>query len=444
MDVRTTCISLPALHADRTSRTFFALPTMASIYSRSISQRSTSTLDHQWDPYQVLNLERDNRCVGWAHTKRRKCLQTVNHRDKSIFHDILSDISSQPLDAVALRPELRELASHGLCLQSRHRGSQVDSMVDKWTRSINTATRLAQEQARWLQPLLRSGSTAESIATSSPSTPTRRTTRSSSSTMSTSTFAQTEVECLRLSLAAMQATIEDTLRRIEQIESPQAPRIEPTRSLDRVSTTDISSVHLSTPSLTALSTRSSLPRTSTRSPSPARSTSSRHSAASTSTSDSIPPSTPSTQLHHRTQPANRTPTSFVQRIDTRNLSTPPASQSRTEPDTPSTPVSHSATPSCTLTHVRRLPLDPTSSCPICYEPMTASTSSSTNAFNTNSPSVDAHIDTDTVWCKAGCGQSVHTSCMDAWRASCAVLYTGRGAEVRCTMCRTRWEGDCAC
>ncbi|KAJ4991145.1 hypothetical protein SVAN01_03273 [Stagonosporopsis vannaccii] len=385
---------------------------MTSVYSYTISQRSTSTLDHLWDPYQVLGLERDNRCVGWAHTKGRKCLQIVNRGDKAIFHDIVSDMSSQPLDANELRPELRELASHGLCLQARHRRSQVDDMVAKWTRS------LAHEQARSQQRLPRSGSTTESFATiQSPSIPAQRTTRSSSSTMSASSFsAQTEVECLRLSIAAMQATIDNALRRLESIESPNAPRIEPIHPLDRVSTTDISSVYLSTPSLTDSPTRSSESRTSTRSPSPTPSTSSRHSY--TSSSDSSPPPT---QRLRRTQPTATTTDSPM---------TPVSPPQRTPTHTPS--------PRCPIPHVRRLPLTSTSSCPICYESLTTPTSAHTSTTHPSSSNTAA--DAVTVWCKSSCGQSVHTSCMDAWRASCAAI----GREARCTMCRARWEGGCGC
>lgn len=43
---------------------------------------------------------------------------------------------------------------------------------------------------------------------------------------------------------------------------------------------------------------------------------------------------------------------------------------------------------------------------------------------------------DTVFCRAMCGQNIHTDCFEMWAAT-------KGAEntVTCPMCRTPWQGD---
>lgn len=77
---------------------------------------------------------------------------------------------------------------------------------------------------------------------------------------------------------------------------------------------------------------------------------------------------------------------------------------------------------CTRAHVRRLPLD--EECAICYDDVPLSRCESSTL----------------VWCKSGCGRSVHRECFEAWETSCA--QESRAAT--CTHCRTRWEDGCAC
>jgi hypothetical protein len=47
---------------------------------------------------------------------------------------------------------------------------------------------------------------------------------------------------------------------------------------------------------------------------------------------------------------------------------------------------------------------------------------------------------ETVWCKAGCGKSVHEKCFEGWRRE----REGRGREATCTDCRAVWVDECAC
>jgi hypothetical protein len=86
------------------------------------------------------------------------------------------------------------------------------------------------------------------------------------------------------------------------------------------------------------------------------------------------------------------------------------------------PTSGSVAGRCTRAHVRRLPLD--EECAICYDDVPLSRCE---------PSA-------LVWCKSGCGRSVHRECFEAWETSCA--QESRAAT--CTHCRTRWEDGCAC
>ncbi|KAF2748459.1 hypothetical protein M011DRAFT_476469 [Sporormia fimetaria CBS 119925] len=47
---------------------------------------------------------------------------------------------------------------------------------------------------------------------------------------------------------------------------------------------------------------------------------------------------------------------------------------------------------------------------------------------------------EVVWCKAGCGRSVHKTCFQAWR----MVPRGRADEVTCPMCRAEWGRGCGC
>ncbi|KAH7092507.1 hypothetical protein FB567DRAFT_239378 [Paraphoma chrysanthemicola] len=77
---------------------------------------------------------------------------------------------------------------------------------------------------------------------------------------------------------------------------------------------------------------------------------------------------------------------------------------------------------CSRTHVRRLPVD--EECAICYD----------------EEHLSERAPEDIVWCKSGCGKSVHRECFEAWQASC--VQESRAAT--CTHCRTRWVDECAC
>lgn len=63
-------------------------------------------------------------------------------------------------------------------------------------------------------------------------------------------------------------------------------------------------------------------------------------------------------------------------------------------------------------------------CPICFEEMT-----------TNSRSEPLS------WCKAACGQNIHSRCLAKWAHSQRGGNDGDKSDVTCPYCRSKWEGD---
>jgi hypothetical protein len=94
------------------------------------------TSGRRWDPESVLKLSLDGRCVGFAPSKRRKCRMPIPHNAYRV-ETLLNDLAAQHPDPEELRPKLRRLAEHGLCMQFHQ--YQVDVMVNRWTRSLNEA-----------------------------------------------------------------------------------------------------------------------------------------------------------------------------------------------------------------------------------------------------------------------------------------------------------------
>jgi hypothetical protein len=78
-------------------------------------------------------------------------------------------------------------------------------------------------------------------------------------------------------------------------------------------------------------------------------------------------------------------------------------------------------PRCHRTHVRRLPTD--EECSICCDEVVMSEGDGT-----------------LVWCKSGCGKSVHKECFEVWRQSCV---RARKAAT-CVYCRGKWKDTCGC
>ncbi|KAF3038673.1 hypothetical protein E8E12_007437 [Didymella heteroderae] len=426
-----------------------------------MSRVSTSTLDHQWDAFEVLNIQCDRRCVGRAHSMGRKCRNVVNWKDTDTFYGLLDDLSSQALDATRLRPRLRELASVGLCKQV-HRRAQIDDMIDAWTNKIRAAARRVELEELEMETYYSRTDTRSSTA-SFRAPATRRTTSSTSTnTVESSSTVQDEIDSTLRCLEAAREQERILTRRLASLQASNVPRTQRAiqdRTTSAPSPPDTSSVAssrtLRSPTSTTSRRSTSSPpssdsspppdphrqsRASPSSPAPAPSTRSpRPSSPTPSQSTPIPttvasPPSPTDQtalqpsltlLRHDflathisldAVPASHlsrvSPSSFAPRTEDLHdtLASPTTSATSTED------ASQRPPPRCALTHVRRRAV--ADDCPICYEAMRG--------------------DEGLVWCKAGCGQSVHGECMDAWKASLG------GREVRCTMCRTPWTEECGC
>lgn len=69
--------------------------------------------------------------------------------------------------------------------------------------------------------------------------------------------------------------------------------------------------------------------------------------------------------------------------------------------------------------VKRRPIEEDDDCPVCYEQF---------SDTANEP---------TVWCRAGCGKSVHQSCFLKWSQALGQKY-GSHKALGCVYCRTEW------
>lgn len=111
----------------------------------------------------------------------------------------------------------------------------------------------------------------------------------------------------------------------------------------------------------------------------------------------------------------RTPT--LQSATTAVASSPPqtdhSSWSSQNPDT-----TGNSSQACTRDHVQRRPRD--TMCPICWE--------------------EYLPEDETVWCKNGCGRTVHRQCFEHWRDACQT----EGLTAPCGICRAAWFPECDC
>lgn len=408
---------------------------MPSASSQTISRSSTSTLGHQWDPLEVLEIHWIGKCIGWAHSKNRECHNSVNRSNRPIFEGIIRELSSQPLDAFNLQPKLRELARHGLC-QGVHQ-PQLWNMVQKWTALINARSIELEAAAQRSRTGTRS---TTALATAQPFhvTSSNRSRRSPSvTTLSTMALsAQSEAESLQRSIDALYEQIQPAQRRRDCLLAPGSPRMEPSRSLARVQTDDVPSLRLlstSSDTSSASSMRNRHSNSSTRTTSPAQSTSSRHSTTSTSSSYPSPPPSPTPGPFRRAQPTTLSSTSIAtSQTDSStpltrglNVARQGSASSQATPAAPQpgpSQTSPESIPRCSTTHVRRIPVS--DECPICYsdEPLSS------------------HPAADLVWCTSSCGRTVHKSCFEKWAAQCEESYL----EATCPICRADWAESCAC
>ncbi|KAF2124453.1 hypothetical protein P153DRAFT_301855, partial [Dothidotthia symphoricarpi CBS 119687] len=90
-----------------------------------------------WVPTDVLELCDDGRCIGYAPSKRRKCLNPISYANSQALNSLVEKIANQQPDPVLLRPILEQMAVHGLC--QRNHKPQVHEMMEKWADRIMAA-----------------------------------------------------------------------------------------------------------------------------------------------------------------------------------------------------------------------------------------------------------------------------------------------------------------
>jgi len=383
-----------------------------------MSRTIASTLNHQWDPYEKLEVQRNRQCVGMAPSQRRECHNIVNRNDLNAFHRLMNGLSSQRLDIAILLPQLQVLASLGLC--KRHRHTQVDDVVEGWTRNISNAIITAELRAAMQHSRSYTRSNTASFAsTESVHDPAADIATSSTSRFSagSSSAAEADIESTLRCLEANREQERVLMLRLANLQSPRTPRMEPIRTASHASTTSVPSLDLSN----GTSTNSSPPLRRHASTSSSPSGATRSTTLQSNPISSASGSSPS-QRHRRQPVAFTIPPSEALGHGSHIMPPQQRSTDSTSPSTVSTSTAQSPSPpsrpSCTTVHVRRLPVS--DDCPICYD------------------SMQGQIALD--WCKGGCGQSVHKECMDVWRAICVA----NGTEISCTMCRTKWTEGCRC
>jgi hypothetical protein len=344
-------------------------------------------MSQQWNPTDILQLCDGGRCLGYAPSKGRRCRISIGYRDTRRCQTLIIEIAEQRPEPCLLKPMLESLAFHGLC--ERFHRYQVDDMVRKWSRIILSAYPPIPLD------LIQNDISSAISSTSSPPISLVSISRQSTSTLTASSVSlpdRSEVEVLQSTIEAMQETIRTAQRRLEVLQyAPPAASVTP--SMSRVSTSDISTVHLSRSSTTQSIINSLLPTNTTRAP-----------------SGSAPTSTPETGIEalqsSTTLRASPQTASSLTAFATGQPITQPFARPRT----------------CGRSHVRRLPLD--EECPICYD--------NTLISECNSSEV--------IWCRSGCGRSVHASCFDNWRTQC----TEQEQSLTCVLCRTPWTEACGC
>jgi hypothetical protein len=453
------------------------MATLYFLYSRALTCAPLSVPSHQWDVRSVLEIHAEKQCIGWAPSKRRKCTCAISSQNWESLKSLTHKIGEQPPDAEELRSQLERLAYLGLCVRF-HRGTQVASMVEKWTPKIDAIARAAEHasistpdspltpQPRLREPSQRTQAipTAISDSASSPERiqpvsatpfglPSPRPTPPPGPAYSSRTlYSRTGNMSLPVPQATMAALYESdeallqaadqslharrrltlgslSIPRSPSLESYQRTQAIPTATPDSASSPErIQPV----PAVTAASATSSGPP-SHRTTLPQRPASpttrcTRSHAGRRSLGDECP-------ICYEGEPLSTFPasaltwcTSSCGRAVHTTCFTAWAEQSVLSGWKLNCPVCRAdwtescacgGRSKCDAVHVAKKGMEVP--CPVCKEDMKRSGEG-------------------TSWCKDGCGQSVHKECMDTWKAYCL---TNRNA-VSCTMCRAVWTSECEC
>jgi hypothetical protein len=315
-------------------------------------------------------------------------MMAIRYDNTKQCKSLVTEMAEQLPDAGLLEPTLRRLAEHGLCV--RFHQYQIDDMVRKWTRRILDAYPQGRIRVDTIG-LERAVSTptphTSIFATSTSSTRSAPTVPSSSS----SVREESETRTLQDSIAAMQETIRIAQRRLDVLQD-MSPATSASTAVTRVSTSDISTLY---PPRPVIQSTTVSPRQTSR----------------------VPVSSPV---------VSNAPTITRDQAASSATQAPAPSRSPTMPSTSTIPaiVRTESTEQCTRTHVRRRPLN--EECSICYD--------------------DRYLSdcdpADLVWCRSGCGRTVHKSCFEDWRTQLTITNPSR--ELQCMICRTPWVEDCDC
>ncbi|KAF2798586.1 hypothetical protein K505DRAFT_321734 [Melanomma pulvis-pyrius CBS 109.77] len=372
-----------------------------------------------WNPRQVLQISDDGCCVGYAPSKRRKCRIGIAGHNLYKAHTVLDSIAEADPDADAVRTKLHNLAGYMLCV--RWHQAQAGDMVNQWVGRMKLAYPhgevVAQPRAR-TSPSSRSNTPSSMSASSSASVSSQRSTSSASSVSLTthsergiseeryeSLLEQMRIFDRRLAESVQQSELISNLTSlaIARISTSNTSALDPSRS----STVSSSSVSTTRPQAQAsISPRSSASAGTTRPqarPLVSSSTSSTRPQAQASASSSSAIAAP---------PQARASTSSA------NNSTIRSAASATSSDQSADTVIVSSS-SRTHSHVRQRPID--DECHICMD--------------------DFLPDDLIMWCKSGCGRSVHQNCFQTWQTACVAR--GRSATGTCVFCRAAWESQSA-
>lgn len=345
----------------------------------------------QWDPEAVLKLSLDSRCIAWAPTMGRKCRNPIAQANTHRFEMLLADMAAQQPNPEELRPDLECLAYYGLC--SRNHRCEVQSMVERWVRSLEEAFRgdtgrmdgQVDLTARRIRQRPGFSNSITSVVYDAVHPPNNATGIAPSDTEATARAG------IQQQFAAMQQMLRDAERRIEELSARQVAnenRPQSTSHISRVSASIVPSLASSRVSSTASGLRGSRPALTTTSSEMRRPT-----AANTRSSPSASSSASSG-------------------VPSRATSSPAVSEASPR-STPSTPI-----PRCTRSHARRLPFD--DECPICQDGNLLS----------------QYESSEVVWCRSSCGKSLHKTCLEEWRRQ-SVIFT-------CPFCRGDWDEGSNC
>jgi hypothetical protein len=345
-------------------------------------------MSQQWNPTDILQLSNVGQCLGYAPSKGRRCRVSIRYHDIRRCQTLITEMAEQRPEPCVLKPMLECLAAHGLCV--RFHQYQVDDMVRKWNRMILSAYPPIPLD------LISNEISSVMSSTSSPYTSLVPVSRQSTSALTASSVSlpdHSEVETLQDTIAVMQETIRTAQRRLEVLRYTPPVTANVTPSISRVSTSDISSLQLSRSSTIQSYINSLLPTNITRA--------STISAPTPRPDIGSEAALSSTAMQASTQTAS-----------------PPTTSATGQPITQTSGLLRT----CGRSHVRRMPLE--EECPICYDDTEMSECSRS----------------EIIWCRSGCGRSVHASCFEGWRTQC----TGQEQSLTCVLCRTPWAEDCSC